>query len=118
MNMEKSNLSLFFLCFILSVANAYATQDSNLIGRKQVNDWCIALANATTEQLQGFIDYACGVVDCAAIQPGAPCFNPDSVRSHASYTLNLVFKKPGGECNFEIANITITDPSYGDCKYP
>ncbi|KAI3472321.1 hypothetical protein Pfo_030819, partial [Paulownia fortunei] len=74
-------------------------------------NWCVVQVNAPIDKLQGFIDYACGVVDCTAIQVGGTCFNPNTIVSHASYALNLVYKNRGA-CNFDIGTITITDPSF------
>ncbi|GFP80405.1 glucan endo-1 3-beta-glucosidase, partial [Phtheirospermum japonicum] len=70
---------------------------------------CVIQASATSEKAQGFIDYACGIVDCAPIQPGGSCFDPDVKVVHASYALNLVYKNRGS-CNLDIGIITTTDP--------
>ncbi|GFP79387.1 glucan endo-1 3-beta-d-glucosidase [Phtheirospermum japonicum] len=76
----------------------------------QANSWCVLQGNVPDERAQAFINYACGVVDCTAIQPGGPCFYPNSPASHASYALNLNYKKFRGSCNRDIAFVTTTDP--------
>ncbi|GFQ08146.1 major pollen allergen ole e 10 [Phtheirospermum japonicum] len=63
----------------------------------------------STGQIATFIDYGCGVADCAGIQLGAPCFDPDTVQSHASYALNSVYRKLGS-CNSDVGSITTADP--------
>ncbi|CAA6657593.1 unnamed protein product [Spirodela intermedia] len=76
-----------------------------------------AEAGVTEQQLQGNLDYACGQppVDCAPIQPGGACYNPNTVASHAGYAMNLLYQVSGknpGSCNYEqTATVTTTDPS-------
>lgn len=85
--------------------------------------WCVANPNASLPNLLAGLHYACAQSPsiCAAIQPGQPCFNPNSTLSHASYAFNnyyVQFKVLGGSCSFSGgANLTFTDPSYGLCKY-
>ncbi|KAL6009405.1 hypothetical protein ACLOJK_022634 [Asimina triloba] len=79
--------------------------------------WCVAAwgkLNATA--LGGAISYACGQGNgtCDAIQPGKPCYRPDSVFSHASYAFNSYwqqFRGVGGTCYFDgLAEQTTVDP--------
>ncbi|CAA7393676.1 unnamed protein product [Spirodela intermedia] len=92
--------------------------------RKKPADWCMPKPGVTEQQLQGNLDYACGQppVDCAPIQPGGACYNPNTVASHAGYAMNLLYQVSGknpGSCNYEqTATVTTTDPSYGECTYP
>ena len=82
--------------------------------------WCVASQSASQTALQVALDYACGYggTDCAAIQPGGGCYNPNTVRSHASYAFNSYFQKNPvpSSCNFGgTAVSTSTDPSKITC---
>ncbi|KZV31210.1 glucan endo-1,3-beta-glucosidase 12 [Dorcoceras hygrometricum] len=72
-------------------------------------DWCVAQTGVPTDKLQAFLDYACGVNDCSAIQSGASCFEPNDVISHASYALNQEYRRPN-VCHIDIATISTIDP--------
>ncbi|PIN02964.1 Glucan endo-1,3-beta-D-glucosidase [Handroanthus impetiginosus] len=110
--MEKTNLSLLIFCCFLGVLYAYDT-NSKLDARKA----CVVRPDVPIDKLQGFIDYACGIVNCAAIQVGGACFYPNTITSHASYVLDLVYASRS-TCNPEIGTMIGVDPSYGNCKYP
>ncbi|PIN01984.1 Glucan endo-1,3-beta-D-glucosidase [Handroanthus impetiginosus] len=114
--MKKTNLSLFIFCCLLGVVYAYDT-NSKLDGRKAFHTWCIVKPDVPVDKLQGFINYACGIVNCAAIQVGGACFYPNTITSHASYALDLVYASRS-TCNPEIGTTIGVDPSYGNCKYP
>ncbi|KAK4744538.1 hypothetical protein SAY87_010850 [Trapa incisa] len=85
--------------------------------------WCIALAGVAQVDLQKALDWACGLgmADCQAIQKGGPCFEPETLLSHASYAFNSYYQKNGNSdiaCNFGgTAAVTKTNPSYGKCDY-
>ncbi|KAL4622264.1 hypothetical protein ACB092_06G284800 [Castanea dentata] len=84
--------------------------------------WCVATQSAPQKELQVALDYACGYggVDCSAIQPSGSCYNPTTVRDHASYAFNAYYQKNPvpNSCNFGgTAMITSTDPSTGTCQY-
>ncbi|XP_047088143.1 glucan endo-1,3-beta-glucosidase 7-like [Lolium rigidum] len=85
--------------------------------------WCVASAGATDAQLQTDMDYACSQVgvDCAAIQPGGACFQPNTVRAHAAYAMNQLYQAAGGHpwnCDFrQSATLTSSNPSYGSCVF-
>ncbi|ESW13852.1 hypothetical protein PHAVU_008G231700 [Phaseolus vulgaris] len=85
--------------------------------------WCIAGPTASQTTLQVALDYACGYggADCSAIQPGGSCYNPNSIRDHASYAFNKYYQKNPvpNSCNFGgTAVIISTNPSTGACQYP
>ncbi|PWA60893.1 O-Glycosyl hydrolases family 17 protein [Artemisia annua] len=85
--------------------------------------WCIASPNATEADLRNGLDWACssGNVDCSPIQPSQPCFQPDSIVSHASYAFNSYYQQNGATdiaCSFGGAGFkTNQNPSYDNCLY-
>ncbi|KAK6917233.1 X8 domain, partial [Dillenia turbinata] len=84
--------------------------------------WCIASPTASQTALQVALDYACGYggADCSAIQTGASCYNPNTVRDHASYAFNDYYQKNPipTSCVFGgTAQLSYTDPSSGNCHY-
>ncbi|CAH8298704.1 unnamed protein product [Eruca vesicaria subsp. sativa] len=85
-------------------------------------EWCIAKANASPTSLRVALDYACGYggADCGQIQQGASCYEPNTIRDHASFAFNSYYQKhPGSDrCNFGgAAQLTSTDPSKGSCRF-
>ncbi|KAL7168012.1 hypothetical protein ACSBR2_038446 [Camellia fascicularis] len=85
--------------------------------------WCIASSTASEVDLQSALDWACGPgnVDCSAIQPSQPCFEPDNLVSHASYAFNSYYQQNGATdiaCGFGGAGVkTNKNPSYDNCLY-
>ncbi|XP_022892365.1 glucan endo-1,3-beta-glucosidase 3-like [Olea europaea var. sylvestris] len=84
--------------------------------------WCIASPSASETALQVALDYACGYggTDCSAIQQGASCYDPNTVRDHASYAFNSYYQKNPSptSCDFGgVAQLTNTDPSHGNCHF-
>ncbi|KAK6932253.1 X8 domain [Dillenia turbinata] len=84
--------------------------------------WCIASPTASQTALQVALDYACGYggADCSAIQPGASCYNPNTVSDHASYAFNDYYQKNPipTSCVFGgTAQLSYTDPSKMHFKY-
>ncbi|XP_072987299.1 glucan endo-1,3-beta-D-glucosidase-like [Typha latifolia] len=73
--------------------------DRNLPGR-----WCIASPLANDGKLQNDMNSLCGrAVDCSSIRPGGACFNPNTVKDHASVVFNNFYKAHGSQssaCNF------------------
>ncbi|XP_002967295.2 glucan endo-1,3-beta-D-glucosidase [Selaginella moellendorffii] len=88
-----------------------------------VRQWCIAKPGADAAALEKGITFACaeGGIDCSPIQSNGSCFDPQIAFSHASFVYNSYFQKMGRNswnCYFQdTAMITITDPSYGSCRY-
>ncbi|KAL7618703.1 hypothetical protein Lser_V15G01672 [Lactuca serriola] len=107
--MAKLTFSLcslgFFFCFIMCSSYVHG------------KTWCVAQTQAPEPKLQEVLDYLCGRINCADIQPGGSCFDPDTVRNHASYAIDMNFRT-NDECDGSYAAIAVTDPSYGACVYP
>ncbi|KAG9455087.1 hypothetical protein H6P81_007991 [Aristolochia fimbriata] len=86
--------------------------------------WCVANGKAGEEKLQAALDYACGEggADCRQIQPGANCYDPNTVEAHASYAFNSYYQKKGrgiGTCDFQGAGTVVTQlPKFGKCTLP
>ncbi|KAM7270505.1 hypothetical protein ACFE04_029719 [Oxalis oulophora] len=83
----------------------------------EYEQWCVADEQTPDDQLQAAMDWACGQggADCSMIQVNKACYNPNTVRDHASYAFNTYyqnFKRNGGSCFFKgAALITEQDPS-------
>ncbi|KAI4318357.1 hypothetical protein MLD38_032073 [Melastoma candidum] len=85
--------------------------------------WCVAKTGIPDAQLQASLDYACGNGgDCSEIQPGSPCFEPNTVAAHAAYAMNSYYQKVGKtpmNCDFSgTAMVTNQNPSYQGCTFP
>ncbi|KAI4371142.1 hypothetical protein MLD38_019408 [Melastoma candidum] len=86
--------------------------------------YCVAMEGVDDKTLQTALDWACGpgLANCTGIQPGESCFQPNDIRSHASFAFDSYYQKEGKRdvsCNFQgVAMITTTDPSYGGCIFP
>ncbi|KAG0467118.1 hypothetical protein HPP92_018698 [Vanilla planifolia] len=85
--------------------------------------WCVALTTVPAPELQRALDWACGLgsTDCTAVKPGGPCFEPNTLLSHASYAFNSYYQQNGNSdiaCFFGgAAIITRRNPSYASCVY-
>ncbi|KAJ8549380.1 hypothetical protein K7X08_033087 [Anisodus acutangulus] len=84
--------------------------------------WCVARSSASPTALQTALDYACGFggADCSTIQSGGSCYDPNTIKDHASYSFNDYYQKNPAptSCDFGgTAQITNTDPSSGSCHY-
>ncbi|CAN0905790.1 Glucan endo-1,3-beta-glucosidase 7 [Linum grandiflorum] len=77
---------------------------------KTKGEWCVPKKGVKEAQLQANVDSACGQngVDCSPIQPGGPCFEPNTVSSHAAYAMNLLFQNLGRSCDFSQTAILST----------
>ncbi|KAK9283940.1 hypothetical protein L1049_012197 [Liquidambar formosana] len=84
--------------------------------------WCVPKSDASDEALQKNIDYVCSLgVDCKPIQAGGACFDPNTIRSHAAYVMNVFYQTSGRhdfDCDFANTGVlTSSDPSHGTCKF-
>lgn len=92
------------------------TTPSTTIPTTSSGAWCIANPSASETTLQVALDYACGYggADCTAVQPGGSCYNPNTLKDHASYAFNNYYQKLPSptSCVFGgAAQLTYTDPS-------
>ncbi|KAI8015679.1 hypothetical protein LOK49_LG05G01247 [Camellia lanceoleosa] len=77
--------------------------------------WCVA----NDEALQANTDFVCssssGWADCTPIEERGPCFDPNTVRSHASYAMTAYYQANSqNDFNCDFINtgvITVADPS-------
>lgn len=85
--------------------------------------WCVADPTADVYALPSAIDSACSQGDstCDAIQPGEPCYEPNTVIDHASYAFNSNWQRSKNfysGCDFnKTAKLVTEDPSHGNCIY-
>ncbi|CAN1231090.1 Glucan endo-1,3-beta-glucosidase [Linum grandiflorum] len=84
--------------------------------------WCVPRSDASDAALQRNLDYVCSSgVNCVPIQQGGACFNPNTVRSHASYAMNAYYQRSGrhdSDCDFgRTGFLTSHNPSYQACSF-
>ncbi|KAH9766657.1 glucan endo-1,3-beta-D-glucosidase [Citrus sinensis] len=85
--------------------------------------FCVPIPNTNPQSLQGNLDWVCSQgIDCAPIQPGGSCFEPNTLWSHAQYAMNAYYALKGrrddNDCHFkQTALLTTNNPSYGSCVY-
>lgn len=112
----RSNTTLALLILMFVCLNSGETQ---VIAAGKT--WCVAKPSASRRDLLDNIAYSCDHVNCALIQAGGTCFEPQSFINHASVAMNLYYQRSGRNpwnCNFTNSGlIVLTDPSYDDCNY-
>ncbi|GFQ06005.1 glucan endo-1 3-beta-glucosidase 1 [Phtheirospermum japonicum] len=101
---------------VMNPANPTMTPLSTNSPTSPTGSWCVASQSVSQAALQVALDYACGHggANCSAIQTGGRCYNPNTVRGHASYAFNSYYQKNlvPTSCNFGgTAFTTSTDPS-------
>lgn len=77
--------------------------------------WCVASESAAETTLKVALDYACGYgADCSQLQQGGACYDPNTLKDHASYAFNDYYQKNPAptSCVFGgVASLTSKDPS-------
>ncbi|KAM0912516.1 hypothetical protein ACQ4PT_012752 [Festuca glaucescens] len=113
------SLGLVLLCFTsgstVRLADAQAQPAQSLVSpaaaaARPPKTWCVAKPSADEKALQGNINYVCQNVSCSVIQPGGPCFNPNTLASHASIAMNLYYAYNGRHswnCYFRDSGIIV-----------
>ena len=84
--------------------------------RSKGKQWCLPKTGADENALQRNIDYVCGLgLNCGPIEEGGSCFEPNTVRAHAAYAMNVYYQAMGRynyDCDFDQTGaITAVDPS-------
>ncbi|XP_044507322.1 major pollen allergen Ole e 10-like [Mangifera indica] len=85
--------------------------------------FCVPKPEVDDKTLQTNIDYACGsnVVDCNPIKVGGDCFEPDTLKSHATFAMHAYYVANGRNdhnCDFASSGmLTTQNPSYDRCVY-
>ncbi|KAL2611545.1 hypothetical protein R1flu_023237 [Riccia fluitans] len=85
--------------------------------------WCLAKPDADPVKLQNGLNFACseGKADCVQISSGSPCFEPNTLVSHASFAYNSYYQinnRNAWDCYFDNTGMIVTvDPSTPGCKY-
>ncbi|KAL1547663.1 glucan endo-1,3-beta-glucosidase-like isoform X1 [Salvia divinorum] len=113
-------LSLFIAMFQLGLVISCVAAESTIsdAGTYQSKQWCVLAPGAREQQMQAFLNTACSqLVDCKAIRPGGSCYQPNTLENHASFILNLSYRRYG-QCDRAIGIFSISDPSSGSCQYP
>ncbi|KAF8689304.1 hypothetical protein HU200_042100 [Digitaria exilis] len=93
-HVHRSITSTYASCSKLIINPLSCCDDTDICDPNQPESWCVARADVGDALLQVELDWACGHgADCSAIQPGGPCFDPDTTVSHASYAFNDYYQR-------------------------
>ncbi|KAJ3700076.1 hypothetical protein LUZ61_003781 [Rhynchospora tenuis] len=112
--------------FVLGNSNNSTSNNGSNVRSSNGNSsetWCVADPSAGEEKLLVALNFACGEggADCTAIQPGAACYEPNTIEAHASYAFNSYYQKSGKgswTCNFGgTAYVVSQAPKIGKCTY-
>ena len=93
--------------------------DKGTLGIQNRDDgkqWCLPKGKTDEKLLQEAIDFACSQgIDCSPIQPGGPCFEPNTKDDHARYDMHAYYAAKGRNptvCDFKgIGNLISLNPS-------
>ncbi|XP_052202421.1 glucan endo-1,3-beta-D-glucosidase isoform X2 [Diospyros lotus] len=117
----KPDLSMTFDAGLSKASEAPSTSKSPVTPSPKPQKaavWCVPKAGVSDAQLQANLDYACGQgIDCSSIQPGGACFEPNTLASHATYAMNLLYQTAGRNpwnCDFsQTATLSSNNPNDG-----
>ncbi|CAI9102632.1 OLC1v1000929C1 [Oldenlandia corymbosa var. corymbosa] len=84
--------------------------------------WCVAKPAVPGPIIQEALNYACASgAECSELQPGGPCYEPNTLIAHASFAFNSYWQRTkvaGGTCGFGgIAILVTVDPSHDGCHF-
>ncbi|CAM0880669.1 unnamed protein product [Alopecurus aequalis] len=115
------SLGLVLLCFTSGTIVRLVEAQAGAQSLATQKTWCVAKPSADEKALQVNINYVCANLSCSMIQPGGPCYKPDTMVSHASVAMNLYYAYNGRHswnCFFGNSGVIVqSDPSYGSCTY-